>query len=257
MSRFLYPVKRRRRLYSCHNVGLIAFILSFIALYRLRSVASPPSASRPIKPSSPLSPAGHPIDDLIHAAHVTFSKLVSKRTYTLADAAAAYRRRRGRHPPPAFKLWYKFAEGRNAVMVEDFFDAIYHDLEPFWAVDPAKMRMEADEFEMVIHVRNGRATSGSDWFWTRIWLDMLRTIEHLLPDMDIALNAMDEPRIIVPWGHMAELRALALKTMKIVNPESTVTGFQNLPPPTTGVKQRRKFRRDGTCMSLPMIANSG
>lgn len=42
----------------------------------------------------------HPIDSLIFDAHTKFNTLLSKQTETVEAAAQAYRKRRGRHPPP-------------------------------------------------------------------------------------------------------------------------------------------------------------
>lgn len=84
---------------------------------------------------------------------------------------------------------------------------------------------------MVISIRNGNASAESDWFWTQIWLDMIQTIEHLLPDMDIALNAMDEPRLVVPWEDINAYMKKE-KQSRILNPaKSIVNEFQKLPPP--------------------------
>jgi hypothetical protein len=171
----------------------------------------------------------HPIDRLVKAAEAEFANKISKATHTLPDAAAAYRKRRGRHPPPGFDKWYKFAQENNAIIVEEFWDQIYHDLEPFWALDPAQIRKDAREFEMRIEVRDHRASTGSDWFWTQIWLEMIREIEHLLPDMDLALNAMDEPRMVVPWEEMERKMRKAAKTRRLADPRRVVDEFGELP----------------------------
>lgn len=171
----------------------------------------------------------HPIDDLIARAEEDFAALVAKESKTLKEAAAAYRTRRGRHPPPGFDEWYRFAVDRNATMVEDFFDQIYDDLNPFWALSPALIRKEANRYEMTINVRNGKASAGSDWFWTKIWLDLVRTIEHLLPDMDLALNAMDEPRIVVHWEQMREYIKKERKTRVMPPPEDVHRMFKPIP----------------------------
>jgi hypothetical protein len=172
----------------------------------------------------------HPIDKLIKAAEAEFATTMSKETHNLADAAATYRKRRGRHPPPGFDEWHKFAKGKNAIIVEDFWDQIYHDLEPFWALKPAQIRRNAREFEMRIEVRGHKASTGSGWFWTLIWLDMIKTIEHLLPDMDLALNAMDEPRMVVPWEAIDRYMGKAAKTRKMADVKNVVSKFGKLPP---------------------------
>ncbi len=187
------------------------------------------------KPEAPGKTGAHPIDGLIDEAQRTFSDLLAKESHTIAEAAAAYRRRRGRHPPPGFDQWYQFAREHDAVMVEDFWDQIYHDLNPFWALPAAQLRREAREFEMTINIRSGNATAQSDWFWTQIWLKLIKTIEHLLPDMDLALNAMDEPRLVVPWEKMRDYMAAAEKTAKVVEKTETVIDeFQRLPSPEEG-----------------------
>lgn len=227
-------------------------------------VATAPSSSSPSKPdanadSSPAQepihdasppPVGapptsgsHPIDKLVYDAQMTFAELTSKESKTVEEAAQAYRKRRGRHPPPNFDKWFEFARSKNAIIVEDFFDRIYHDLQPFWGLDPAVIRKESWDFEMTINIRDGNATARSDFFWTKIWLKMIKTIDHLLPDMDIALNAMDEPRLVVPWEDMAGYMKNASKTIKMPKSKNVIREFQQLPRPGTGdveIKTRSK-----------------
>ena len=157
--------------------------------------------------------------------------MLTKKSNTLAEAAEAYRKRRGRHPPPGFDVWYQFAVDHDALIVEDFFDQIYHDLNPFWGVEPGLMRKEAYEYEMTINVRNKTASARSDWFWTQIWLNLTSTIEHLLPDMDIALNAMDEPRLVVPWETVNDLMRKEEESRKLASPRKVISEFEELPPP--------------------------
>ncbi|KAI1264762.1 glycosyltransferase family 90 protein [Xylariaceae sp. FL1019] len=171
----------------------------------------------------------HPIDELIRGADKKFDEIMARESTTLKQAAAAYRERRGRHPPPGFDEWYMFAKDQESVVVEDFFDQIYHDLHPFWGLDPTVIRKESWDFEMTINIRNGNASAKSDWFWTQIWLKMIKTIEHLLPDMDLALNAMDEPRVVVPWEEMNTYVKKADASRKIIPSEEVVSTFQKLP----------------------------
>lgn len=39
---------------------------------------------------------------------------------------------RGRHPPPHFDKWFEFASSHGCVIIEDLFDQIYRDIDPFW-----------------------------------------------------------------------------------------------------------------------------
>ncbi|KAL2071949.1 hypothetical protein VTL71DRAFT_11292 [Oculimacula yallundae] len=204
----------------------------------------PLSPTDQIKPTEPVwkAPhAEHPIDTLITDANNLFDELLKKESKDLNSAAAEYRKRRGRHPPPGFDKWYKFAEDNGAIMVEDFFDQIYHDLAPFWGMPASLMRKEAHDYEMTINIRNHNATTTSAWFWTRIWQNMTETVQHLLPDMDIALNAMDEPRIVVPWEEINRLMEIE-RTTRVMPPASeTIQKFGSLgEDPAPGVEIQNK-----------------
>lgn len=176
----------------------------------------------------------HPIDRLIDLANKQFADQLTEESHTLSEAAAAYRKRRGRHPPPGFDQWYAFAKEKNAVMVEAFWDQIYHDLEPFWALPALEIRKGAWDYEMTINVRDGSATAKSDWFWTQIWLNLIKTIEHLLPDMDIALNAMDEPRMVVPWEDINRYMNKASASRSMVPAKDAINEFEHLKAPGEG-----------------------
>lgn len=205
----------------------------------------------PIAPDVSETPgAGHPIDSLIRVAEAKFNGVMAKESHSLAEAAKAYRERRGRHPPPGFKAWYEFAKANDALIIEDFWDQIYHDLNPFWGIDAARIRKEAWDYEMTINIRNGNASAESDWFWTQIWLDMIKTIEHLLPDMDIALNAMDEPRLVVPWEEINGYMEKEKKTRSFAPVGETVNEFRTLSKPGSQKRPRtrnKKWEKTGAC----------
>ncbi|KAL2163753.1 hypothetical protein VTH06DRAFT_5812 [Thermothelomyces fergusii] len=212
-----------------HVARALLLILVFYCLLG----PSDPSRDGSFAPSRPwrrlFGPSAHPIDRLVRAAEREFASKIAKATHSLPDAAAAYRKRRGRHPPPGFDQWYQFAAERQAIIVEEFWDQIYHDLEPFWALSPALIRKRAREFEMRIHIRDHKASTESDWFWTQIWLNMIQTIEHLLPDLDLAMNPMDEPRVVVPWEDVEEYMREAAKTRTMADPKEVVSEFGKLP----------------------------
>lgn len=194
---------------------------------------APEKPQAPAKPQEPERP-WHPIDTLIMEADTLFQDTMMKESHSLRNAAAAYRTRRGRHPPPGFDQWYEHAKDNGALIVEDFFDQIYHDLAPFWGLAPATMRKESWDYEMNINIRNGHATSTSNWFWTEIWLNLTQSIEHMLPDMDIPLNAMDEPRILLPWEQVNSYMDMERKSKSMPEPSEVITTFINLPPPGKG-----------------------
>lgn len=153
----------------------------------------------------------HWIDDLIAAADTEYENFLAKETKGVKEAAAAYRRRRGRQPPPDFDKWVAFAEENGAVMVEDFFDQIYHDLDPLWALPADEIRRAALGWKCFISVRDGNATYHTDMEreWMDLWTDLVSHLAPLLPDMDIAINEMDESRVMVPWEEMQQHRQVA------------------------------------------------
>lgn len=176
----------------------------------------PPAPAQESIPSSALvdglhvptigtSKAAHPIESLIQEAEREVDDLLKKQTRDVRAAAVEYRKRRGRHPPPGFQAWFDFAQEREAIIIEEFFDQIYHDLSPFWGLDPHHLKHQAKFFEKTIKVRERNATSSHHAVWTDIWLDMIQSIAPHLPDMDIPVNTMDEPRLTVPWEIINEL----------------------------------------------------
>ncbi|KAF2714324.1 glycosyltransferase family 90 protein [Pleomassaria siparia CBS 279.74] len=160
-------------------------------------IAAPPSATY----EEP-HPVAHPIDYLMKKAYGTHRVLLGKQTTDLSSTAKAYRKRRGRHPPPGFDKWFQYAKKHNAIIVEDFFDQIYHDLNPFWGVEAKGIREQSKHFPHVISVRNGKLTVKTDIErdWMKLWKDLVQKIKGFLPDVDIPVNMMDESRVIVPWS---------------------------------------------------------
>ena len=217
-------------------IGLVWFLIpSSFDVTRFKTVPDPvstqPGVSAPdeIKLDLPPKP-NHPIDTLVQRAEDEYNALLLKETNTLHDAAQAYRDRRGRQPPPGFDKWFAFAQNNSAVIVEDFFDRIYHDLNPFWGVPAKQIREQANAFPHRVSVRNGDTTfkTDEDRPWMFIWKEMVQTVAQHLPDVDLAINVMDESRMIVPWeeidGYMSEEK----KSRKIVPVQQLKTGFKSL-----------------------------
>ncbi|KAF2716383.1 glycosyltransferase family 90 protein [Polychaeton citri CBS 116435] len=188
--------------------------------------------NRPVSDTSPLPIGNHPIDQLIREADTELYKLLGKASHTLDDAADAYRKRRGRQPPPLFDAWYAFAQNKTAVIVEDFFDQIYEDLNPFWGLSAKFIRESAKDFEHRVTVRNHSTTWVSDKDdrpWMHLWSDLVRTIQDVVPDVDIAINVMDESRLIVPWEEITEYVAKEKETRSVIPVEKLKrTTYQSL-----------------------------
>lgn len=92
------------------------------------------------------------------------------------------------------------------MVIENFFDQIYHDLNPFWGLEPKELRRQARNFEPRIRVRNRTADAvvGGGAIWLDAWLDLVRSVEGNLPDLDMPFNSMDGSRIVAPWEMISE-----------------------------------------------------
>ncbi|KAE8450914.1 hypothetical protein EG329_005354 [Mollisiaceae sp. DMI_Dod_QoI] len=154
----------------------------------------------------------HPIVSLMQAADQAWSKYEEERSLTFKETVAKYRRTYGRHPPPGFRDWYKFARERNVHNVDDF-DQINADLRPFWGLEPAAIRslaahMHEDESNGVsgLHIRDKRVWKLTNANWrVETMRDMVESFVEYLPDMDIAMNRHDQPRVVVPWDDIQAL----------------------------------------------------
>ncbi len=191
----------------------------------------------------------HPIIELLGRAEREFNEVLAKETFDLAAAARHYRERRGRHPPPGFDKWWEFAKDNNAIIVEDFWDQIYHDLNPLWALDPQEMLRDVRGQIRQMKIRNGKVSQETDHFWMPIWQELIQTVagNGKLPDMDLAMNTMDEPRMWVPWEKMSEYMEVERSGRRVVE-ESVLEdqfsgGFEKLPPLCEEGANGSRFRR--------------
>nr|POE88161.1 beta-1,2-xylosyltransferase 1 [Quercus suber] len=174
----------------------------------------------PGKPMAPLdftNPRVHPIEQLISNAQSSWSKTLASQSQTLEAAVAEYKRRYGLSPPPHFDKWYEFAK-RSGVQLIDEFDTIHHALLPFWAVSPSTLRSRVREalgydtnFLLGVLIRDGKAAhveGGPEWMQESI-VNMTEKFSKYLPDMDLAFNTHDEPRVVVPHDDLSRLVRIA------------------------------------------------
>jgi hypothetical protein len=171
----------------------------------------------------------HPIDHLISLAQTSFDFLKAAEAHSLHAAAAHYRKKRGRRPPPGFEAWYEYATSRNAVIIESFWDQIYEDLAPFWSVEPALLRKITHVFSPKVSVREGKVEAQAHDVYEKLdaWVDMFRTLAEdvrvRLPDVDIPLNVNDEPALLVPWETVDT--AISMARRILVDPKDVVTNY--------------------------------
>lgn len=200
----LSVLRRRRTLYLA---AWLTFLMCTMWYYQSggdwRTSRSGHQAQRPSPESaSSLRPrADHPISRLMEAAKKTQRDILSRRTLDLESAARVYRQRRGRHPPPGFDHWQRYAAERDVVIIEEFWDLIYHDLAPFWAVEPRRIRRQSGSTKTIM-IRGGQVNWHHDFMWSHLVSNMTTLFAQYLPDLDISLNLMDEARIVVPTDEM-------------------------------------------------------
>ncbi|EGN94295.1 glycosyltransferase family 90 protein [Serpula lacrymans var. lacrymans S7.3] len=91
----------------------------------------------------------HPIFELMKRAEASWRSKLDRASKTLDEAVAEYKRRYHRAPPMGFDVWWRYVVENN-VQLPDEYDQIYHDLEPFWGLDPLDLsailtQLEVDE----------------------------------------------------------------------------------------------------------------
>ncbi|KAG5287668.1 capsule-associated protein CAP1 [Histoplasma capsulatum G186AR] len=169
---------------------------------------------RPITADDFTGPS-HPIAELFDDANRKFDDVRARQSKTLKDAVEEYRRRYKMPPPPNFDVWFDFAQKRDVQLIDEF-DTIYHSLLPFWGLQPKLIRARAmevigfDNGVIAILIRDGKVskiTGGDEGeTWKRNALqNMLEPFVKFLPDMDLAFNVHDEPRVVVPHDDLQRL----------------------------------------------------
>ncbi|KAF2668389.1 hypothetical protein BT63DRAFT_456026 [Microthyrium microscopicum] len=159
----------------------------------------------------------HPMEQLIHSSQAQFEDILSKQSKSLGQAVSEYKKRYGISPPPRFEVWYEFARERNVPLIDEF-DTIHEALTPFWALEPFVLRSRVSEvlgFEnslLAVLIRDGRIqhVEGSNSSSTLQWHEesLLRMMDSFighLPDMDLAFNLHDEPRVILPHDILSRM----------------------------------------------------
>ncbi|KAL4866806.1 hypothetical protein BDV12DRAFT_172287 [Aspergillus spectabilis] len=161
----------------------------------------------------------HPIELLIHEAgknHDVWLK-AAKESTTLAEAVHQYQKKYNQYPPPGFDKWYDYAVSRSSVTIDEY-DDMYNNLLPFRAIAPGELRtmtqkLATNPFNDIgaLSIRNGTVRVQEGIKPTHAWMvqsaaRMIENFSEHLPDMDLALNLNDEPRVVVPWDKIAGLQ---------------------------------------------------
>lgn len=162
---------------------------------------------------APATTKSHPIHQLITRSEADFKALQARQSRSLEAAVAEYQRRYGIPPPPHFDKWYDFATSRNIELIDEY-DTIHEQLTPFWALEPRVIRERVresigfDNALIAVLIRDhqvARMEGGGDMYkWHRDATPiMLKSFLQYLPDMDLAFNIHDEPRIVMQHDDLA------------------------------------------------------
>ena len=177
------------------------------------------------KPKELKSNAAHPIWYLLNEEQKKFEALKKRQSSTLTEAVKEYKKRYGIPPPPHFDKWFEFVQ-KNGVELVDEFDTIHDLLTPFWGLKPSTIRSRTKEAlgfdngliglsirnHAVSQVRGAENIRDGENVWQHnATRDMMEKFIEYLPDMDLAFNAHDEPRVMVPNEDLVKLVSKAKK----------------------------------------------
>ncbi|KAF9450825.1 glycosyltransferase family 90 protein [Macrolepiota fuliginosa MF-IS2] len=193
----------------------------------------------------------HPIFELMRRAERDWDEKLKRASKTLTDAVKEYRRRYKRDPPRGFDLWWEYVVEHN-VQLPDEYDQIFHDLEPFWGLEPSDLfDIQAELEKHIDSYTIGKANSTSVDILTYAFtegrydqliagskkiLALLRDIQHLLPDFRMTISPHDGPSRLSDWGvKQATLEAAAAKTYieREALPKVTSSGWISACPPSS------------------------
>ena len=227
---------KRRLLLILVGVGFLFIVANLLSLpgtdvrNRINQVPFPGKSKSDPDSSLVLGPHNatdsHPISQLMTDADQKWRNYEGSRSMTFKETVSKYRRRYGRHPPPGFTEWYKYALDRDVYNIDDF-DQVMDDLRPFWAVEPQVIRTlaahmwERDEDGIAgIHIRDKKIAKENNGSWrSKTLITLIEKFVEFLPDMDIAMNRLDQPRVVVPWEEMQKLLQKEVETRQML-PES-------------------------------------
>ncbi|KAI1008042.1 hypothetical protein K3495_g193 [Podosphaera aphanis] len=166
--------------------------------------------------------SSHPISQLVRENEKKWKETLAGQSQSLSEAVEEYRRRYGISPPPNFDRWYEFARAKNVQLIDEY-DNVQQTLTPFWGLKPATIRARSREaigFDsnnfIGVLIRKGeikKIAGGEEW-QMKATADMMKGFIQYLPDMDLAFNIHDEPRVIVPYDDLRRLVSIANNVSK-------------------------------------------
>lgn len=197
----------------------------------------------------------HPVYELIANAEKRWKEKLGRASQTLEAAVEEYRRRYKRAPPKGFELWWQYVVEHN-VQLPDEYDQIYHDLEPFWGVEPADLLKTQEDLEK----KKDSFTLGKNkegkidvlaWAFTDGKYDtyirssvpiigLLRDIEQYLPTFRATFSPHDGPNRLSDYGiktAVLEAAATGSTIEKAALPRISGNGWKFACPPDSPARK--------------------
>ncbi|GAB7336705.1 hypothetical protein MBLNU13_g10371t1 [Cladosporium sp. NU13] len=144
----------------------------------------------------------HPVKALFRKAEAEFSELLANQSTTFDMAASEYLRRYRRDPPPGFKIWYEYAVRHESVIIDEF-DILNDALSPFWGLSGLEVKRALDHVRdsgpLISHCRPSDDIISAGC--KPLGGELLRLLQEpelsqYLPEVDILINTLDEPRVL-------------------------------------------------------------
>jgi len=213
--------------------AFVFFVFSIVNLYRRPSLYTPETHFFHLDFAK--GETRHPIERLVIDSHATHHGWLKRQPLDLHNAADLYRERRGRHPPPGFDAWYAYARAHDAIIVESFFDRIEADIAPLWGVSAKELANRAISWHSTVSVRNGRVTATGklgkrNTPFLKIWKDLVAEAGRHLPDVNMPINNLDEPRVMMSWDDVNKLMESERASRKVLRSEDVEQKYTTAVP---------------------------
>ncbi|KAK0747824.1 hypothetical protein B0T21DRAFT_301911 [Apiosordaria backusii] len=251
------------------DVKKVAFVHRAFVVFVLLLVAIAVSIFTPIKMSKGME--RHPLSKIIYDARVESDRWLIHASYSdsLPAAVREYGERHyGRDPPRGFDKWWEFAKEKKSPVM-DHFKQTGDDILPFWGVSPARLREDtrraARELDMaLLKIQNGTARHNlppSNPYKAVLdeLVDLVKDFAEHLPDLEMAINLDERPRVLAPWDQVQRLAAAGIKRKKTSS--LLPDGKEDMPEPKLAVTVDRaealknamqpKALRELTALSCP------
>lgn len=202
-----------------NNIRSIIFIHRAVVIFLLIILVITASIYTPTR--ARLVFDSHPLAKIIYDARIGADRWLvhASVSNSLPVAVQEYRERHnGRDPPQKFDIWYGFAKDRESVVV-DHFPQIERDILPFWGMPPSKIRENtrraASEPGMALLKIQNRVPQHNlpPTNPYKIVMDdlvaMIKPFAEHLPDMELAINLDERPRVLAPWDDLQRFTAAA------------------------------------------------